>query len=537
MYRIMLVDDEPGVRNSIKAKMDWEAAGFRIEWEAENGLEALELMERGAAPDLVITDIRMPKMDGVAFVKVCKEKHPSLRVIVLSGYSDFEYTKAAIQLGVRDYLLKPVVRQELLALLQAVAGELQSDREELRQRRQEELRTGQMLRVMQEQAIWQLVKEEGSHHSAVRERLRQLQMEELADGGFQARFAVAEMRIPSGRLEEEGGRKDLLHLAFQLLCRESAEKRGRIYPLYDVNHPAMMYFLILAEKESSAAAADMSEDFIRGILRDMKRYLRVDGVVGLGETVQGLGRLKDGYASCMLSWSRNTVHNGSAGSRSGLKELTRVFTPEVERKLVQAVENADLKAFEKQLELIYGTETPMFVFTFLTLRIMLLFSGIAKKFELEDTSLQNYLWECQTAVRDYQSRPQVVGQLRAMAEKVMEEVRRTRFSSGQQMMAAIRKYVDENYSYELTLSSLAERFHLNETYLSGLFKQSTGETFSDYVTRLRLEKAAALLKENELRLTDIAILVGYSSPSYFSTAFKKGYGVSPKEFREQALRE
>lgn len=534
MYRIMLVDDEAGVRNSIKAKIDWEAAGFCIDREATNGAEALELLREGPLPDVIITDIRMPKMDGVAFAKACKERYPELRVVVLSGYSDFEYTKAAIQLGVRDYLLKPVVRNELSSLLSDIAAELQTQEEMLVIRKQHEMQTNQMLQVMQEHFIWQLVKDEWFRESAVKERLLQLQLPDLAVEGLEARFIVAEMRIPHGRLEDGGERKDLLHLAFQMLCRESAEKRSGVYPIYDINHPAMMYFLVLEHSSESNGV----ETFTKDLQRDIKRFLRVESVLGIGESVRGLRQLKDGYVSCMLSWSRSTVSSSRQTPDGNMMELTNVFTPEVERKFIQAIENADMRSFEKQLASIFptGQDTPMFAFTFLALRIILLFNAIAKKFELEDRSLQKYVWNCQMSVRDYHSREQVLEQLTVMARLVMEEVRRTRFSSGQQLIAAIRKYVDDNFSYDLTLSYLADLFHLNETYLSGLFKQNTGVTFSDYVTRLRMDKAAALLKENELKLTDIAILVGYSSPSYFSTAFKKCYGVSPKEYREQMVK-
>lgn len=537
MYRIMLVDDEAGVRNSIKAKIDWESAGFSIDREASNGLEALRFLEDGPLPDVIITDIRMPKMDGVDLVRACKERYPRLRMVVLSGYSDFEYTRAAIQLGVRDYLLKPVARSELTSLLASLAGELKAERETLHRRKQEELRTNQMLQVMQEQLIWQLVKDEWFSLSAVKERLQQLQLPELAADDWCARFAVVEMRIPPGRLEDGGGRKDLLHLAFQMLCRESAGRRENCYPIFDLNHPAMMVFLVV---ENPSFAQDQgAEAFMKELQREIKRFLRVDSVPGIGEPARGLRQLKDGYASCMLSWSRNTVTDASQAPDGSLMELMHVFTPEAEKKFIQAIESMDKKALDKQLEALFFPEkdTPMFVFTFLTLRIILLFTSIAKKFELGDESLQKYLWNCQMSVRDYQSREQVLEQLREMAGLVMEEVHRTRFSSGQQIAVAVRKYVDENFSYELALSSLAELFHLNENYLSGLFKQHTGTPFSEYVTRLRLEKAASLLKENELKLTDIATLVGYSSSSYFSTAFKKHYGISPKEYRETAAKE
>jgi two-component system response regulator YesN len=533
MYRIMLIDDEVGVRNSIKAKIDWVSAGFEIALEAANGLEALQLLEAFPLPDVVITDVRMPQMDGISFVSACKEKYPALRIIVLSGYSDFEYMKAAIQLGVKDYLLKPVVRSELTALLGKLAAELEEDRNRLREQDQEEIKNHRQLQLMQEQLLWQLVKDEWFSVSAMKERMAQLQLSALAVDDVHAQFVTVEMRIPPGRLDDWSERKDLLYLAFQMLCRESAQKWESIYPFYAMSHPAMIHFVIRIQ---NAEHDRFLADFVRKLKRDIQSYLKVDSVLGIGEPINGLRQLKDGYASSMLAWSQGTIHSDKAEQDRNMLAMTHSFSPEVERKLMQTIENLDMSAFTKQLHAIFSSDrdTPMFVFTFLTLRIILLFNAIAKKFELGDASLQSYLWNCQMSVRDYSSREQVLDQLHNMARLVMEEVRKTRFSSGQQMMEAIRNYVDENFSYELTLASLADMFHLNETYLSGLFKQSVGVTFSDYMTRLRLNRAAVLLKESELKLTDIATLVGYSSSSYFSTAFKKFYGKGPKEYREES---
>ncbi|MBD0380230.1 response regulator transcription factor [Paenibacillus sedimenti] len=535
MYRVMLVDDEVGVRNSIKAKIDWEQAGYVIESEASNGNEALQLLDDGSLPDLVITDIRMPQMDGIAFIQACKEQYPQLKMIVLSGYSDFEYMKSAIQLGVKDYLLKPVVRSELIALLAKLAAELEADKHLAHKQELEVIKNNELLQVMQEHLIWQLVKNEWFSVPAVKERMQQLQLSALAQDDLHAQFVTVEMRIPQGRLEDWSERKDLLYLAFQMLCRETAQKWQQVFPFYEISHPSMMHFLIVIE--DAKGHERFIETFVRDLKRYIKSYLKVDSVFGIGEPINGLRLLKNGYASSMLAWSQGTVHNDHFQPNTRVLELTHAFSPEAEKKLMQTIENLDMKSFTKKLQEIFSSEmdTPMFVFTFLSLRIILMFNAIAKKFQFGDTSLQTYLWNCQMTVRDYQSREQVLEQLYEMAELVMNEVKRTRFSSGQHMVEAIVKYIDENFSYELTLSSLADMFHLNETYLSGLFKQSTGVTFSDYVTKLRLTKAAALLEENVLKLTDIATLVGYSSSSYFSTAFKKSYGKSPKEYREQFL--
>ncbi|AJY73872.1 response regulator transcription factor [Paenibacillus beijingensis] len=536
MYKIMLVDDEAGVRNSIKAKMDWEAAGFEIAVEASNGKEALDALDLGENPDLVITDIRMPQMDGIAFIRECKQRYPHLRTIVLSGYSDFEYLKAAIQSGVKDYLLKPVVRSELQALLAKLADELKAERLQSMEAQLEQHAKTRQLQMLQEQTILQLVKEETFSMAALKERLQQLQLTPLAVDDLQAQFAAVEMRVMAGRLSDWNGRKDLLQLAFQMLCRETADRWKQVYPFYDVNYPSMMFFLVNVNGDEGVRH-EPADAFAQELKRNMNRFLQLESVIGIGEPVTGLRQLKNGYASALWSWSQSTIHHIKRSGSESIADMSDTFSPESERKLTLAIENVDMKAFTRQLHQIFPADqdTPMFAFTFLALRVILLFMAVAKKFELGDSSLQTYLWNTQMTVRDGRSREQVLEQLQELAQLVMNEVKRTRFSNGQHMAAAVRKYVDDNYTYDLTLASLAEMFHINETYLSGLFKQNAGITFSEYVTKQRMHKARRLLEEYELKLTDIATLVGYSSSSYFSTSFKKYYGKSPKEYRDELM--
>jgi len=533
MYKVMLVDDEIGVRNSIRMKIDWEATGFEIVAEASSGKEALQQLSAGSLPDLLISDIRMPLMDGITLIRECRSRYPGIRMVVLSGYSDFEYMKSAIQLGVKDYLLKPVVRSDLIALLARLAEELREEREREQERQRERWTSNQQLQLLQEQCLLQLVKDDWYSMSAVKERLVQLQLAPLAADDWKAQFVMLEMRVPEGRLRSGQGTRELLQLAFQLTCKETAASYGGVYPFYDVTHSSMMFFLI-ARPDAEAAEA-CSARFVTELKQNVSRYLRLAAVEGIGEVVEGLRQLKDGYASCMLSWSESTVQREPAGSRS--PDSLRPLPPETERKMIQAVESLDRNAFAKQLEAIFppGEDMPKFAFTFMALRVILLFDSIAKKFELADASFRSDLWSCQMTIASYPSKEQVLDQIRQLAQRVIEAVRQRRATGGQQLIETIRKYVDDNYGYELTLSALAELFHLNETYLSGLFKQHAGINFSDYLTKVRLAKAAELLKENELKLTDIAMLVGYSTSSYFSTSFKKHYGQSPKEYRDAYL--
>lgn len=236
----------------------------------------------------------------------------------------------------------------------------------------------------------------------------------------------------------------------------------------------------------------------------------------------------------------STIDRTHRVAERGAVELMTVLSPETERQLVISVENGDQNTFAYLMRRILpmGQDHPMFTFTFIASRLLLSLHSVAKKYAASDDALEKRLWECQRTIGDLQSRELIFAQLEELGRHVMGAALQARSSGGGgSIVAAVQKYVDDNFAYELTLSGLAGLFHLNETYLSGLFKNHVGVTFSEYLTRLRMNKAGELLRNSELKLTDIAMLVGISSSSYFSTSFKKYYGMSPKEYREQGVLE
>lgn len=540
MNTLMIVDDEAGVRNSIKAKIDWEAAGFCISKEAASGMEALQLLEVGPLPDVLMTDIRMPQMDGIELIRLCKQKFPEIKLVVLSGYSDFEYMQAAIQVGVKDYLLKPVGRKELNELLQKLGKEIAAERIVKERERAELILREQHLQASRESLLLRLVNEDSTSLLAAKERVRQLGLSFLFELGPEraVRFITAEMRIPAGRLGE-GEPADLMHLAFRMLCRETAAPYANIYPFYDVSHPGMLHFLIM-EENVQAPTADKrieADRFVRLLRQHIRSFLRLEAVIGLGEAVTSLQQIKNAYSSSMLSWSKSTADGVHLHSMEGIQGIMNVITPELERQLVVAIESGDQHVFQQYMQRVLpqGIDYSQFSFTFIAMRLMLILHSVAKKYDdgAGDSMLQQQLWDCQTTIGSFRSREAVVQQLEVLGRLVIQTAQRARSSNGVSITAAVKKYMEENFAYELTLSGLADMFHLNETYLSGLFKQHVGVTFSEYLTRLRMHKAGELLSGSELKLTDIAMLVGISSSSYFSTSFKKFYGMSPKEYREE----
>ncbi|OBZ14868.1 hypothetical protein A8L34_13335 [Bacillus sp. FJAT-27264] len=534
MYGVMLVDDEKSVRSSIKSKIDWKAAGFEIVSEAGSASEALKLLKRKPLPQVIISDMRMPQMDGIEFIRICKEKYPGLRTVALSGYSDFEDLRQAVRLGVKDYLLKPVARDELNALLAKLAADLregQGSAPPSRLKAKTAVRSEQLW-LLQEDYLLQLVKGEWYSTGAVRERLTQLGLAPLAGNDLWAQFVAVEMHLPSAWMTERQERRELLYQGFQSLGRETAARWKGVYPFSDFGNPAMMYFLISFKKE--AAEENKSTRFLQELQKAAGAKLMLDSAAGAGMEFRGLKNLKNGFASALWNWSRS--REGDVDNGTDLQTLP-AFSISTERKLANSIELCERQAVREQLVGIFtgkGVEDSSATeHSFLALRIQLLLVALAGKYASGGSSLQKYLWNGQSLLSSHRSREWLLEDLSERAQHVIEEVEKTENRDGVLLVEAVRKYVEANYGYELSLPILANKYHMNEADLSRLFKQHVGSSLSDYVSGVRAAKAEPFLQENILKLSDIAVVIGYAGPDEFSTTFKKHYGKTPKEYRER----
>ncbi|MDQ0199817.1 response regulator transcription factor [Neobacillus ginsengisoli] len=525
MMKVLITDDEIQIRKGLRMKVDWEEEEFQIVGEASNGQEALELLKIKDV-DVLITDMRMPIMDGIELAKRVFQEFPKVRVIVLSGYSDFEYVRGSMKEGVKDYLLKPVAPDELVEVLRKIRKEVEEEkRKQVESARIRQLVHTQMQEV-QEQYLLQLVKEEWLQPNLVKERLHQLQFEDLTNEDAVVQFITVEIRESDGN----PNRVKELWLPFQMLCKEIAKKHAGTYTFYDPSYANMVHFLHLIDlgKQNSTSSLALL------VQQHVKTFLNLETVIGIGNIVTGFTELKLGYISSLLSWSQSQL-----GSQSQVidgtvtkKEIV-LLSPNVERRLTNAIENVDFNAFKENINKVLGwTETQSVLsFSFDANRVLFLLGSLARKYSIETMDIQSTLWNCQQSIWELNSQRKVIEQLIQLAKLIIERVRITRFSNGKLIVDSVRYYLDQHYASEISLTSLSEIFHINSAYLSETFKNQIGQNFSDYLVNLRMEKALHFLKDKQLKIIDIANLVGFSNSGYFSTVFKKHFDQTPVEFR------
>ncbi|WP_141430513.1 response regulator [Bacillus sp. 03113] len=523
--KVMITDDEIQIRKGLRMKIAWEDEGFQIVAEASDGQEALDLLKTNEI-DLVITDIKMPIMNGIDFAKVCHREFPKVKILALSGYSDYEYLRSAMKEGIKDYLLKPVAPDELVDALRKIRSDIEKDKNKQRKENQiQRLAYNQMLE-MQEQYLLYLVKEEWSDKNLSLEKLQQVHLSELGNVEGEFQFITVEMRN-----SDNHSRLDELWLPFQMLCREIAKEHGA-YCFYDPSYKHMIHFVQNVKDGTFLSNRSLGLK----VQKYTKSFLKLETVIGIGKIVKGIAEFKKGYKSSLLSWSQSQLGTQSQIVDQVIYQEMFEYSPELERKLLNGIETGNELVCKQTIQcLIEGKPNySVMSFSFVSNRVLLFLETLSRKFGVHTMDLQKNIWDCQQSIWELNAQNKVIEQLIQLAKTIITHVQKARYSNGTITVESVRRYLDQHYASDISLASVSEQFHINGAYLSEIFKNHVGQTFSDYLISMRMKNAQRLLKDNQLKIIDVAYLVGFSNSGYFSTAFKKHFGLTPAEFRKSA---
>lgn len=403
---------------------------------------------------------------------------------------------------------------------------------------EEELQGSGQVRQLQESFLQQMVKEDWLSTEPVRTRLRQLKLTALAGEGLKLRYSAIELKVPSELMVSRHKDRLLAGTLFQKVCRETAGGWKHIYPFGDESDPLRMYFLIPSKE--GVEHANRTERFLEELLQKLKDIMELDCSCAAGLEVKGLKRVKNAFASCLCALHRTNRIAAESWKEAGPVTVMSWLSPEDERRLSQIIESADSAAYKRELRYLFEggepEQIPFDISMYKAMRLLLLLTAIARKFECSGTALGKFLWNSHKTLAAYTSPEELKQQLQELGLLVMEEVTLARNSRRSALAEAVRRYMERNYGCELPLAAAARLFGLEEHSLSRQFKQHVGIPLADYVAKIRMAKAEQLLQADDLKLPELALLVGYSSLSHFVSAFKKFSGKSPKEYRERLQR-
>lgn len=540
LYRIILVDDEEEVRKSIIKKIDWQSAGFQVVGDAENGQDALEKIEV-MEPDLVLTDIKMPYMDGLMLAERIRQKYPSIKMVIFSGFDDFEYAKQAIKLNVIEYILKPVNVEELTAILQKIKNTLD---EEIAQRRNVRLlreNYRKSLPIIREQFLNDFIRRSVPEEEA-KEKLQEYDVD-ILDA---KKWVVAAIDIEHGEICGEDGicgeaglslhkEKELIPISVRQMVKEMLEKYFRIVLFSTSIEDNQVLIAAIDEENSQTGFITIMDD----ICKEVKRVLEVPVTVGIGKSCTSLKDMPLSYQSAVDALGyKAMVGTGKPiyiYDVEPMKKGKLVWESRDEAELFSAVKFGPRERIEKMVGdiLARAGEAKVHASQKQVYRISIVNSMVRliQQYDMELPEVfggEGYPENFGKFIKE----EVFAGWLLDTCLNIHQQMSRERESSMQQVIEEAKRYIQENYpDPELSVEKICRHLHMSPAYFSTVFKKETGQAYTAYLTDVRLNQAVELLRMTNDKTYVIAAKVGYQEQNYFSYVFKKKFGISPTKYR------
>ncbi|TDF93206.1 response regulator [Paenibacillus piri] len=542
MYKLVIVDDEPTVRYGLRNYFDWSAHHIEFAGEADDGDAGLTLIGQ-LQPDVVLTDVRMINMDGIRMSAEIRMRFPHIKIVFVSGHDDADYLKSALQVNAVDYIFKPVNMQELRTVVERVVRELQAEEKERMLIADMQVKLTQSMPLLREKFLMSLIRDGIARPAGTRSRLEFLQLELPDDDEYWVIVVTIDdnAEVVEPRSERD---KQLLSYAVLNVCQELVDRHMGGYAF---ENRSSEYVAIL--RTNSAADEEEQREgklfrLAEEIRENLQQWLSITVTIGVGERVTQLAALPLSYTQAREAADQKWYlgKNRVISMDSLEREETDMFRfdPTVSERFMSAMKAAEPHQLSDELgglfERLASNRRNGFRYAGnVCLQLILLSSRLMLELNIHSRDLEEKehgLWERvfkQETIADLQRL------LEAHLTEVCSLIREKRSGKSSNVIERIRHVIGQRYADNLTVAAIAESVYLSPTYVSLLFKQETGETVYEYLTRVRVERAKELLRDPGVKLYEVCFAVGYSDPSHFSKLFKKATGFTPSAFREQPL--
>ena len=542
MLKVFLVEDEIVMREGIKNKIDWESEDLVFAGEASDGELAFPMIKE-SAPDILITDIRMPFMDGLELSRLVKKEFPQIRIIILSGYDEFEYAKEAIEIGITEYLLKPITAAKLLEEVRKVAASIREERdrpdykETYASEREEERR-------LERQDLFLELVNGGEDMSSLLKRGEALGVD-LAAGAYSI-FLFETRPYDTGSGVTEIYSESEVSLTDAIRNRFSGDKNVVI-----CEQPGrVLAFLIMTRTFD-----DMKKkrrDIIRFLEETAGEYKDLLYFGATGEMVQRIREVSASYDDANRKFAHRFISDHSTifyeheipteASIAGKNpiDLAELDIGKLDRRIVTGFlrtgASREVDAFVDDFLNSLGEENveSLLFRQYVAMDLYFAIVSFLESLGIEKEKVGDISGNFRNASGSIVSVDSTRNYIRDLIAGAIEARNHLSERKYSRIIGEAREYIEANYNKEdITLNMVAASVNVSPNHFSAVFKSETGQTFIEFLTQVRMERARELLKTTAMKSSEIGYEVGYKDPHYFSYIFKKVNGCTPKEYRNE----
>lgn len=530
MLKVLIVDDELLIRVGIKSLIDWEKHGFQIIGDACDGDMALKIIEK-TLPDIILTDIIMPGMNGIKLIEAVKKRYPFIRILVLSCHNDYQYVRQAMKLGAEDYILKLSMKpEEMLTHLQEVAVKIKNTEEEFKSQlgRKSESAVSDN---QQKGQLFSMLVDSRDKNPALEKAFNELQLSHYKDNLVFICTRIA--RYNKLVIEKNLMERSLLNFIDQ---QSRQSYTGETFKHKD-NEFGTIIGLGNGNKEEICAEV---KDFCHDLVIAAKRFLNISIKIGISLPFTGCFSIRNGYLQAcdalqyafydeerhVYLYDQSFLIHTRAEilKKADLEDIHHI----IEAGNIDRINEKISEMFSSLEEARMSIELTTEVF----LEILHSFKIAMKNYQIDIGDLDKGDSPLYQQVLAMESIDEAKSWFMSLAANLCSCISKVRQKKHREEISKLLDYIKDHYFEDITLKWAAEYVHMSESHLSRVFKDETGKNFIEYLTDIRMKRAAELLRTTDMPSFLIAQKVGYDNINYFGRIFKKETGMSPSHYKE-----
>lgn len=522
MFRVLFVDDEVIIREGFSSRIPWQECGYDFKGAFEDGGQVLDYLKNNSV-DLIISDICMPRVDGLELSRIISEKYPQIKILLLTGYDDFEYAREAIKYdSILELILKPVTSAEFTEILQKTADSLEAVHKDIKDRALLEEKLKKSFPLLKKRFLYRMA----GGSMSIEEWNQRKDFIQVNDMGKSYQILI--VSVSPG--EDEITRLEKEEIV-QSLINEGDE-------LFQNRDEQIVLFL---QGENNEILSKSTTDLAENLLEKLEKTANGNPLlIGIGKAVSSIGNLQISYDGAKNSTTYLQL-TGSTGIQH-ISSLRNKNQPDpewrrvMENSFIEILHSEKTDRAEEIIDEYYSGLKSFYITvkdaSFYTNRLFFILLEFIEDTDLLPQEEREKMFINLKDRSDWESVDDASIWLKELIKEISIIIRKKRENTSIVRLTKAKQLIEENYSnFDFSLHELCRELYISPSHFSAVFKEGTGKTFVEYLTDVRVEKSKLLLKTTELKTYEIAEKVGYRDPRYFSMIFKKGTAMTTSDFR------